>query len=152
MDWKNFSDKELEEIESGRLPLSIHPHYPFVFIDLILRQDTPPLITLWTLRSELLSQLVPKWCEMAKTYYWARKECDELREYLIRSYQEIQEPLRRLTKWPRPAGRSQPNKTAEYFLLGEIARLLIDDGYSDSEANAAVGLAIAKLNFREKSA
>ena len=51
MNWKNLTDKELEEIESGRLPLSIHPHYPFVFIDLILRQDTPPLITLWTLRN-----------------------------------------------------------------------------------------------------
>ncbi|MDD9980935.1 MAG: hypothetical protein OXU81_06180 [Gammaproteobacteria bacterium] len=48
MDRRNLTDKELEEVRSGRLALSIHPHYPFVFIDLILKQDTPPLITLWT--------------------------------------------------------------------------------------------------------
>ena len=34
--------------------------------------------------------------------------------------------------------------TAEYFLLDEIARLLIDGGYSSTDAHLAVGLAIAK--------
>ena len=34
--------------------------------------------------------------------------------------------------------------TAEYFLLDEIARLLIDVGYSSTDAHLAVGLAIAK--------
>ena len=36
---------------SQPLPISNHPHYPFILIDQILRQETSPLVTLWILRS-----------------------------------------------------------------------------------------------------
>ena len=126
------------------LPISLHPHYPFVLIDQMLGQETSPLVTLWILRPESRCQLVARWCDMAKSHYWAWNQCDELREYLIRTNQKIQRPLRRLKQRPRPTGRSRPKVTAEYFLLDEIARLLIDGGYSSPDAQLAIGLAIAK--------
>ena len=132
-------------------PILDHPHYPFVFIDQMLGLERPSLVTLWSLRSELRSALVARWCNMAKTHYWARNQCDELRDYLISKRQELPEPLRSVTQWPRPSGRSRPEMTATYFLLNEIARILIDDGYSDSEANRAVGLAIARNPSEEST-
>jgi len=142
VDRRNLTDKELEEVKSGHLALSIHPHYPFVFIDLILKQGTPPLITLWNHRSELRSQLVAHWCALAKTDPCAWDECDSLLKHLVWRREEVPKPLRAYARWERPQRAGRRRTLAQDLLIDEISAFLEDDGFSRTEAELAVALAL----------
>ena len=112
------SRKDQEASASDPSPLSIHPHYPFVFIDRILKRETSPLVVLWVLRRDFRSQLLPRWCALAETRYWAWDQCRELREYLTSLNEPIPKPLRQLATRPRPRHRGAPEKFGERFLAG----------------------------------
>ena len=71
MDWESLTDDEREALASGRLPVSIHPHDPFVFILLLLSRESTALIHLWKRRIEHRTQIVTRWCALAKTHPWA---------------------------------------------------------------------------------
>ena len=151
MDWKNLTDKQIEAIESGRMPPSIHPHHPFIFVDLIRGLETPPLVTLWLLRRDFRLELVARCRALAKTRNWAWHQCSELYKHLTRNEDEIPEPLRGFLDLPLPKHRGRPEESAEYFLLDEIVRLLVSDGYSQGKADKAVALAIVQDPLNESA-
>ena len=62
----DLDDSKPEVSALGPPPISIHPHYPFVFVDLVLKRESPPLFTIWVLRPDLRSQLVSRWCALAR--------------------------------------------------------------------------------------
>ena len=65
-------------------PLWSYPHFPFVFIDQVLGGESPAFIARWALRPELRSQIVERWCALAKSRRWAWDECEVLRKHLVR--------------------------------------------------------------------
>ena len=129
----------------GFLPLTDHGHYPFVLIDQLLGEQTPPLVTLWTIKHESRDQLVAKWCALAKSKYWAWDQCKELHDYLKPiEEQEIPEELYNAVRMPRPRSlRSQPEKLPRNVLWHEIALVVEQDGYGRGKAELALALAVA---------
>ena len=126
-------------------PLTIHPHYPFVLIDLLLGQQTPTLVTLWRLKRESRDEFVAKWCALAESKYWAWDQCKGLYGYLEQAGDtDIPKELHNAVLMPRPRNlRSQPEKLPRNVLWHEIALLLEEDGYSRGEAELAIALAVA---------
>ena len=140
-------DRNVHESEPpvAPLPLTIHPHYPFVLIDLFLEQQWPPLVTLWTIKPESRDQLLAKWCALAKSKYWAWDQCRELHNHLKRiGEKELPEELCNAVRTSRPRNlRSQPEKLPRNLLWHEIALLLEQDGLGRGEAERAIALAVA---------
>ena len=138
-------DDDDYKLPEGPVPLTIHPHYPFVLIDLFLGQQRPPLVTLWAVNRDRREQLVAKWCALAKSKYWAWDQCKELYDHLKRIGAEaIPEELCSAVRASRPGNlRSQPEKLPRNVLWHEIALLLEEDGYSRGEAERAIALAVA---------
>jgi hypothetical protein len=143
LETRNHDDEH--KTYEGLLPLTLHPHYPFVLIDLFLRPQTPPLVTLWTIKPESRGQLVAKWCVLAKSKYWAWDQCNELYDHLKRIGSEaIPEELCNAVRASRPRNlRSQPEKLPRNLLWHEVALLLEADGYSRGDAELALALAVA---------
>ena len=150
-------DDDEHKVPVGPLPLTLHPHYPFVLIDLFLGQPTPPLVTLWTVKRESRDRLVAKWCALAKSKYWAWEQCKQLHDHLKQiGEKEIPEELCNAVRMSRPRNlRSQPEKLPRNVLWHEIALLLEQDGYGRGEAERAIALAVAgelSQNFEVDSA
>ena len=143
MDRKRLDPEELEAIESGRLPDTIHPHYPFVLIRQVLSTEGSALIYLWKNWPELRNETVARWCVMATTHPWAWDDCDALLRDLVWHEEEIPEPLRQYTRLKRPRRQGRRTTLARDLRVEESARLLERSGFSRSEAELAIALYLA---------
>ena len=133
-------------------PLCLHPHYPFVLIDLLLGQETPSLVTLWNQKDvESREKWVAPWCTLAASKYWAWDECKRLYDYLEQTGDtDIPKALCSAVRVQRPRSlRSQPAKLPRNVLWHEIAMLLEEAGYGRGEAELAIALAVAGDSSRD---
>ena len=140
MDWERLTPEELESLESGGLPDAIHPHYPFVVIDQLLRAECPALIQLWTWRSGARAETVTRWCFLAKTHPWAWDDCAALLRHLVWRQEEIPQALRWYTRLKRPRRAGRRTTLARDLRIEEAAASLEDRGFSRTEAEFAITL------------
>ena len=151
----DLDDGQLEKPGLRPLPLSLHPHFPFIVIEQFLGQEPPAhirvlgressaLVRLWRLRPERRARLAARWCSMAETRAWAWDECEALLKHLDWMEEEVPEPLRPFTRLARPRHQGRKKLLARDLQVKELVDSLMVDGSTEMEAKLTIALYLAE--------